>query len=101
MASLDDIFTEEKEAVKEENKNIQKAKSKKDHIQTFIKSLVAIEKELSSIRESRKDIIDDYINNDYLTKEEIKKIKQAISLAKKLDKLAEIEDYFDEASKIV
>lgn len=101
MASLDDIFTDEKEVTKEENANIQKAKSKKDHIQTFIKSLVAIEKELSSIRESRKDIIDDYINNDYLTKEEIKKIKQAISLAKKLDKLAEIEDYFDEASKIV
>lgn len=99
--TLDEIYTENKTEEKKGDDYIQKALDKKKHIQNFIKQMVVFEKELSEIRESRKDIIKDYIDNNYLDKEEVKKTKQAISLAKKLKKLEDLDEYFSEATKIV
>jgi hypothetical protein len=74
---------------------------KSTHIRNFITSMLAIETEMKEIRESRKDITKDYIDNKYLTKDEIKMAKQAIAFAKKALDLDEIEPYLKETLKII
>lgn len=103
--TLDEIMVPEEKTEKPttpaNTSNTQKPEDKKKHIQNFVKQMVAIEKQLESIREDRKDIIKDFIDNEYLTKEDIKHTKQAISLAKKLQKLEDLEEFFEEVTKIV
>jgi len=67
---------------------------KDTHVKNFITALIAVDKELTEIRESRKDLIKDYIDNKYLTKEEIKILKQAMGLAKKAVDPEDITKYF-------
>lgn len=95
MTTLQDVLPQSEE--KKENNG----EDKKTHIRNFITSMFAIEKEMAEIRESRKDLIKDYIDNKYLTKEEIAMAKQAISLAKKAFDLDEIEPYLEETLKII
>ena len=93
---IKEFMVEEAKEAKENN-----GADKKVHIRNFITAMLATEKELAEIRDSRKDLIKDYIDNKYLTKEEIKMAKQAISFAKKALDLEEIEPYLEETLKII
>lgn len=104
VTNVDDLLTDlenEQESKTTKKDTVVKPKDKSQHIRNLMTSLVASAKEMDAIREAQKDVIKDYIDNDYLDKDDIKKARQAISLARKMMKLDDLEEFMKEATKLI
>lgn len=78
-------------------------KTKDERVRDFIKSMAAIDESIKPFREQKSDIKKSYIENNYLTKDEIKTCLQAYRLVKNKMDMAQLDQFFDKikAMKIV
>ena len=66
---------------------------KQQHVINYVRALAAIEEEMEPYKESRRDLRKSYVDNEYLTREEIRMVVKAYRLIKgdvDLDKLNEM-----------
>ena len=64
------------------NQNYQDTKSKKEHISDYIESLVAIEDAMQPYKEQKRDLKKEYLEKEWLTKEDISLSVRALRLLK-------------------
>lgn len=75
-------------------------KTKDDRIKDFIKSVAAINEEMKVYREQLKDLKKSYVDNVYLTKEEIKLAMQAYRLVKSKVDIDQLDSFFDKVNAL-
>ncbi len=78
-------------------------KTKDERVKDFIKSMAALDESIKPFREQKSDLRKSYIDNNYLSKDEIKIAMQAYRLVKNKVDMAQLDQYFDKvkAMKIV
>jgi len=87
------------ESVIEEKKtDIQK---KEEHITNYIKALVAVEEEMEPYKEHRRDLKKNYIDNGWLSKDEISMAVKAYRLMKDDVDVEQLMDFYERVSKTV
>ena len=64
------------------NKDYRDTKSKEEHIADYIESLVAIEEAMEPYKEQKRDLKKDYLEKQWLTKEDISLSVRALRLLK-------------------
>jgi len=64
------------------SKDYRDTKSKEEHISDYIESLVAIEEAMEPYKEQKRDLKKDYIEKQWLTKEDISLSVRALRLLK-------------------
>jgi hypothetical protein len=69
--------------------------SKEQHIINYLKSLFAIEEAIEPYKEQRKDLRVEYIENDWLTRDEIWSAVKAFRLYQKAASMNDLNDMFD------
>jgi len=75
--------------------DIKNSQAKQDKILEFLKAFEEIEESIRPFAESRKDLRKSFIENEWLTKEEIKSTIQAYRIAKKRENINELSDIYD------
>ena len=87
------------EMVTEEKKtDIQK---KEEHITNYIKALVAVEEEMEPFKEHRRDLKKNYIDNEWLSRDEISLAVKAYRLMKDDIDMEQLMDFYDRVSKTI
>jgi type III secretory pathway component EscR len=87
------------EVVMEEKKtDIQK---KEEHITNYIKAMVAVEEEMEPYKEHKRELKKNYIENEWLTKEEISLAVKAYRLMKDDIDVEQLMDFYDRVSKTI
>jgi type III secretory pathway component EscR len=87
------------EVVMEEKKtDIQK---KEEHITNYIKAMVAVEEEMEPYKEHKRELKKNYIENEWLTKEEISLAVKAYRLMKDDIDMEQLVDFYDRVSKTI
>tara|TARA_Y100000296_G_C4943498_1_gene142654 strand:+ start:206 stop:493 length:288 start_codon:yes stop_codon:yes gene_type:complete len=87
------------EVVMEEKKtDIQK---KEEHITNYIKAMVAVEEEMEPYKEHKRELKKNYIENEWLTKEEISLAVKAYRLMKDDIDMEQLMDFYDRVSKTI
>lgn len=78
-------------------------KTKDERVKDFIKSMAALDESIKPFREQKSDLKKSYVDNNYLSKDEIKIALQAYRLVKNKVDMAQLDQYFDKvkAMKIV
>lgn len=78
-------------------------KTKDERVKDFIKSMAALDESIKPFREQKTDLKKSYIDNQYLTKEEIKMALQAYRLVKNKVDIDQLDAFFEKvkAMKIV
>lgn len=74
-------------------------KTKEDRIIDFIKSYVAVEEEIKPLKEHLKDLKKSYVDNDWLSKEEIKIAIKAFKCLKKDEDIEQLKDFYNTIKK--
>lgn len=69
--------------------------TKDEHIVRFIKSFVAIEEEMQPLKEHIRDLRSSYVENDWLTKDDMRMAVKVYRMLKQGDDLEMITDYFN------
>jgi hypothetical protein len=69
--------------------------TKDEHIVKFIKSFVAIEEEMQPLKEHIRDLRSSYVENDWLTKDDMRMAVKVYRMLKQGDDLEMITDYFN------
>ena len=64
------------------NKDYRDTKSKEEHIADYIESLVAIEEAMEPYKQQKRDLKKDYLEKEWLTKEDISLSVRALRLLK-------------------
>lgn len=77
------------------------AKTKDEYIIEFIKAFKAIEDEIAPFQEHRRDLKKNYVENAWLSKDELRFAVKAYRMMKKGDDFAEFQDVYDKISKSV
>ena len=85
------------EIVAEEREVVQKA----EHISNYIKAMAAIEDEMEPLKEHKRDLKANYIENEWLSKEEISMAVKAYRLLKGDTDMDQLMDFYDRVSKTV
>jgi hypothetical protein len=67
------------------NNVVDKPKTKEERIKDFVKALAAVDQAMQPFKEQRADLKKNYVENDWLSKEELKYLSKAYTLAKKSD----------------
>jgi hypothetical protein len=62
-----------------------KPKSKEERIKDFVRALGSIDQAMQPFREQRADLKKNYVENDWLSKDELKYLSKAYNFAKKGD----------------
>ncbi|NJN98682.1 MAG: hypothetical protein HC875_33620 [Anaerolineales bacterium] len=75
--------------------DIKNSQTKQEKILQFLKAFEEIEESIRPFAESRKDLRKSFIENEWLTKEEIKSTIQAYRIAKKRENINELSDIYD------
>jgi len=70
-------------------------KSKKEHIQDFIKTMAQIEYDMEPYKEARKDLRKNFIENGWLDKDEMKNVLRAWRLRKDDTDFDQLEEFFN------
>lgn len=83
------------------NSAIVPANSRIQNVEELMKQMIFIEKEMKTLRDDRKAAIESYISDGRLTKEDVKLVKSAVALAKKIQSLDNFEEIFNQAIKVV
>lgn len=70
-----------------------KPKSREEHIKDFVRSIAAVEQAMQPFKEQKSDLKKNYVENGWLSKEDMKYVSKAYNLAKRgdfdLDKFVE------------
>lgn len=74
---------------------------KEQHISNYIKAMAAIEDEMEPLKEHKRDLKANYLENDWLTKEEISMAVKAYRLLKGDTDMDQLMDFYERVSKTV
>ena len=85
-----EIVVEQKEVVQKE-----------ENISNYIKALAAVEDEMEPLKEHKRDLKANYIENEWLSKEEISMAVKAYRLLKGDTDMDQLMDFYDRVSKTV
>ena len=73
-------------------------KTKEERIKDFVRALGSIDQAMQPFREQRADLKKNYVENDWLSKEDMKYVSKAYTLAKKSD--FDIDKFVDAFNKV-
>tara|TARA_R110000796_G_scaffold150590_2_gene267293 strand:- start:38 stop:283 length:246 start_codon:yes stop_codon:yes gene_type:complete len=73
--------------------------SKEDYVVEFIKAFKAIEDEMEPYKEHKKDIRKNYVENGWLTANELRQAVRAYRMLKKDDDIDQFTDYFEKIKR--
>jgi len=76
-------------------------KSKADHISDFVRAQAEVEACIQPFKEDLKDLKRSYVENDWLTKEEIKLAVKAFRLLKDDTNFDMLGDYYNQVEKAI
>jgi len=71
-----------------------KPKSKEERIKDYVRAMVAIEQAMEPYKEQRRDMRKNYIENGWLTKEEMKNVMRAYRLMKDQTDFSQLEQAY-------
>lgn len=74
---------------------------KEEHITNYIKSIAAVEEEMEPFKEHKRDLKKNYVENGWLSKEEISMAIKAYRLMKDDVDVEQLMDFYDRVSKTV
>ena len=74
------------------NQNYEETKSKEEHIADYIASLKAIEESMEPYKEQKRELKGNYVENGWLTKQDISLAVKAYRLAKSETDMSELID---------
>jgi len=74
---------------------------KEEYITNYIKSLVAVEEEMEPYKEHKRELKKNYIDNGWLTKDEISLAVKAYRLMKDDIDMEQLMDFYDRVSKTI
>jgi len=74
---------------------------KEEYITNYIKSLVAVEEETEPYKEHKRELKKNYIDNGWLTKDEISLAVKAYRLMKDDIDMEQLMDFYDRVSKTI
>jgi len=80
-----------------EEKLEQNTSTKEEHVKAFVEEFEKIEEQFAALREERKQLIDEYTNNNWLTKDDVKMIKRAIRIVKSETDFEELAEFINPA----
>ena len=72
-----------------------KETSKEQYVINYLKSMLALEEAMDPYKEQKKDLRKEYIDNDWLTKDDIWAAVKAFRLFKKAADIDDLNDMFD------
>jgi len=75
-----------------------KPKSKEEHMKDFVKSMVSIEQAIQPYKDQRSDLRKNYVENGFLTKQEMKNVMRAYRLMKDQTDFSELEQAYKTVS---
>ena len=73
----------------------------KEYVVEYIKALKSVEDEMEPYKEHQRDLRKNYVQNGWLTKDEMRQAVRAYRMLKKGDNLNEFSDFFDQINKKV
>ena len=73
----------------------EKEASKEHYVINYLKSMIALEEAMEPYKEQKKDLRDEYIENKWLTKDEIWSAVKAFRLYNKAADMDDLNDMFD------
>jgi len=74
---------------------VEDSAKKEEKIVDYVKSLAALEKEMEPYKEQKRDLKQNYVENGWLSKEEISTAVRAFRLMKSEVDLEQMKDFFD------
>jgi hypothetical protein len=75
--------------------------TKEQYVVEYIKALKAIEDEMEPYKEHKRDIRKNYVQNGWLTKDELRQAVRAYRMLGNGDDINELTQYFDKLAKTV
>jgi len=75
--------------------------NKEDYVVDFIKALKAIEDEMEPYKEHKRDLKKNYVQNGWLTGNELRQAVRAYRMLAKDDDIDQFTSYFEEIKKMV
>ena len=76
-------------------------KTKEEHIKSYIKQLAAIEEAMEPFKDQCRDLRENYGDNGWLTKEEMRLAVKAYRLVKSDTDMEQLTDYFNNLKRTV
>ncbi len=73
----------------------------KEYVVEYIKALKAVEDEMEPFKEHKRDLRKNYVQNGWLTKDEMRQAVRAYRMMKKDDNLDQFTEFFEQISKSV
>tara|TARA_Y100001937_G_scaffold128199_1_gene202958 strand:+ start:1198 stop:1443 length:246 start_codon:yes stop_codon:yes gene_type:complete len=73
----------------------------KDYVVEFIKAFKAVEDEMEPFKEHKRDLRKNYVQNGWLTKDEMRQAVRAFRMLSKGDNIDQFSEFFDQLSKNV
>ena len=73
--------------------------TKEQYMVEFIKAFQAIEEEMEPYKEHRRDLRKNYVQNGWLSKEELRQAVRAYRMLRSGDDIDQFKSYFDELNK--
>ena len=75
--------------------------TKEEYVVEFIKAFKAIEDEMEPYKEHKRDVRKNYVQNGWLTKNEMRQAVRAYRMVKQGDNIDQFTEYFDKINKKV
>ena len=73
----------------------------KDYVVEFIKAFKAVEDEMEPFKEHKRDLRKNYVQNGWLTKDEMRQAVRAYRMLSKGDDMDQFNEFFEQISKQV
>ena len=77
----------------------EKIATKEDYAVEFIKAFKAVEEEMEPYKQHKRDLRKNYVQNGWLTGNELRQVVRAYRMLQKGDDINELKNYFDEFNK--
>jgi len=77
------------------------SESKDKYIESYIKALAAVENEMEPLKEHKRELKASYVDNGWLTKEEISMAVKAFRLIKGEVDMDQLRDFYNQVSKTI
>jgi len=71
----------------------------KDYVVEFIKAFKAVEDEMEPYKEHKRDLRKNYVQNGWLSKDELRQAVRAYRMLQKGDDITQFTEYFDQLNK--
>ena len=73
--------------------------AKEDYVVEFIKAFKAVEDEMEPYKEHKRDLRKNYVQNGWLTRDEMRQAVRAYRMLKNGDDIDQFTEYFDKLNK--